>query len=209
MKRAFVIAVAVLGLACTSRSQTIIRSDTFTFGAYQCLSCTSLAPILTWDGSDPANPPYPDGMGYVSISAAGISGIDVPYFLGRNDDGLGYLNNGYLEPCNPAAWGTPTWTIGDGTNNGDTYTVTAATSCPYFTGEYGTFENSNNRLDSFNVTATYTRKFVRTCSRYICRTHPVDTLQGGSGTITEWDISTGTPTPDMLVGGGTGGGGSH
>jgi len=177
-----VILLLGLLLPCHSKAQTpsypVLLSDTFTFD--------KTTAIISWDGSDPANPPYPYQMGGVILNNVGISGIDVPFQLG-------YLNNGFLEPCNPAAWGVKTWTIGDGTNAGDTYTVSASTTCPYFTGEYGNYENSNNRLDGFSITATYVRTFKRTCGRYRCVTFPVDTLQGGTGTITEWDITPQAP----------------
>jgi len=188
MKRIALALAALVLAAAGARAQNypVHISDTFSFDG--------TTAIIAYDGVTPANPPngaqaqFPYYMGAVELNNVGISGISVPYDL-NDSRGYGYLNNGYLQPCDGVAWGAKTWTIGDGTHAGDTYQVSASTTCPYFTGEYGTYENSNNRLDGFNVTATYVRTFVRTCGRYRCTTNPKDTLQGGTGTITEWDIT--------------------
>jgi len=197
---AIVAAIVSLGFAGTAGAQTttypVLLSNTFTFSGYPTSQPGTVVSITSYDGNTPANPPdgaqaqFPYHMGSVELSNAGISGISVPFELG-------YLNNGDLEPCDPGQWGAKNWIVGDGSlNTPGTYTVTASTTCPYFTGEWGTYLNSNNRLDGFNVTATYTREIVPSCGRFGCRGfHPVDTLQGGTGTITEWDITPPPSTP--------------
>ena len=146
------------------------RTDTFTFNAQSA--------ITSWDGSDPANPPYPYAMGAVGLTSQFGGGygsaVDIPFELG-------YLNNGYLNPCDPITFSGKTWTVGDGTHSGDSFYVTGATTCPYFTGEYGSSGNSSNILDGFSVKATYVRTFVRVCGRYSCKLSPRDTLSGGTG----------------------------
>jgi len=150
------------------------RSDTFTFNAQ--------SSITTWDGSDPANPPYPYHMGSVNLTNP-FPGINVPFELG-------YLNNGGLEPCDPLAWGTKTWIIGTGTKTGDSYVIPASTTCPYFTGEYGTYLNSENFLDGFNILVAYIRTFHTVCGRFVgCHQVPSDAVSGGTGTVTQTDIS--------------------
>ena len=141
------------------------RTDTFAFDKTNA--------ITSWNGSDPANPPYPYEMG--SVSLGNQSGIAIPFQLG-------YLNNGDLEPCDPITWGAKTWIIGNGTHSGDTYTLPGSAACPYFTGEYGTSGNSSKTHDSFSVTVTYVRTLRRVCYRGGCTTQVTDTEQGGMGT---------------------------
>ena len=153
------------------------RTDTFVFN--------NQSAITSWDGSDPANPPYPYGMGAVcltSICGGGYgSGIEIPFQLG-------YLNNGFLSPCNALTFSGKTWVIGDGTHNGDTYVITGSTLCPYFTGEYGTSGNSYNILDGFSVSVKYVRNFQRLCGRTGCHLFPVDMLQSGTGVAQQTEI---------------------
>jgi hypothetical protein len=180
MVRRFIFPILAVLLFVTNqaKAQTVSLSNTFVFNAN--------SQITSWDGSDPANPPYPYEMGAVSLNSSFGSGygsaIDVPFQLG-------YLNNGYLSPCNPIAFGQKVWTIGNGTHTGDTFTVSGSTTCPYFTGEWGTYENSNNRLDGFSVTATYVRTSHTACRYGRCTTYYTDTLQGGSGTVTDSTIN--------------------
>jgi len=185
-------AVAVLGLACTSRAQsvppgTVIRSDTFTFAKD--------GAITSYDGSDAAACianitacPYPYEMGGVAVPSFG--GIDVPFQLG-------YLNNGMLEPCDPMVWQPKVWTIGDGVtlHDGDAYTVSGSTTCPYFTGEYGPnyppppAQPSTNLLDGFSVTANYVLVKHVSCRYGRCFTSYTNLLQGGSGVVKETTIN--------------------
>ena len=183
MKRALAIAVLGLAFVCTSRAQDRTNggfSDTFAFDKNR--------QITSWDGSDPSNPPYPYDMGGVSLmtdfSHGYGSAISAPFQLG-------YLNNGDLSPCDPLTLGPKMWTIGDGTNIGDTFTQHGTTTCPYFTGEWGTYNNSNNRLDGFSVDATYTIvQGPRTCPRYHPCYYPhLTVLVGGTGTITDTIIN--------------------
>jgi hypothetical protein len=165
-------AVLFLALSVSMFAQTFQpRSDTFVFD--------SRGLINSWDGSDPANPPYPYAMGSINLTTPGIV---VPWELG-------YLNNGYLVPCDPIVYGPITWVIGDGTHSGDTYTKPGATTCPYFTGEYGSSGNSWNILDGFSVTVTYVRQFVRSCYRGRCHNYVNDVLQGGNGTLSQTEIN--------------------
>lgn len=165
-------------LAVSAKAQTVSFSDTFAFN--------NNSQITSWNGSDPANPPYPYEMGAVSLNSSFGGGygsaIDVPFQLG-------YLNNGYLSPCNPIAFGAKVWTKGDGTHTGDTFSVSGSATCPYFTGEYGNYENSNNRLDGFSVTANYIRTAHTACRYGRCTTYYTDTLQGGTGTVTDSTIN--------------------
>jgi len=203
---ALTLVLALAPLGARAQNYPVLISDTFTFDG--------TTAIVAYDGATPANPPngaqaqFPYHMGDVVLINAnpypssgppnyvGISGIDVPFDL-NDSRGYGYLNNGQLRPCNSVDWGAKNWTIGDDTtrNLGDTYTVSASTTCPYFTGEYGTYENSNNRLVGFSVTATFTlTSFTKHCPRgRPCYFTPNFTLQGGTGTITEWDITPSTP----------------
>src|ERR1700758_1822376 len=131
------ITLAVLAVACClpSYAQTFsARTDTFVFD--------KTSAITSWNGSAP----YPYHMGAVILTGPNGPGIIIPFELG-------YLNNGYLVPCDPIAWSAKTWVIGTGANNGDTYVVSGSTTCPYFTGEYGTSGNSADVLDGFSVTA--------------------------------------------------------
>ena len=137
MKRAL-LAAAVLMLSfvtASAKAQTVVLSGAFVFN--------SNSQITSWNGSDPATPPYPNEMGAVSLYSSFGGGygsaIDVP-------SQLGFLNNGYLSPCNPISFGPKTWTSGSGTQSGDKYTVSGSTTCPYFTGEYGNYDNSDQLL---------------------------------------------------------------
>src|SRR5215472_12021457 len=120
--KAIALAIAILGLASFTAAQDRSQggfSDTFVFDRN--------SQITSWDGSDPSAPPYPGDMGAVSLrtSFGGSYGsaIDAPFQLG-------YLNNGFLAPCDPLTLGPKVWTIGDGTNIGDTFTQYGATTCP-------------------------------------------------------------------------------
>src|ERR1700739_939331 len=180
MKRAL-LAAAVLMLSfvpVSTKAQTVSFSDTFAFN--------NNSQITSWNGSDPSNPPYPSEMGAVSLNSSFGGGygsaIDVPWQFG-------FLNNGYLSPCNPIAFGSKVWTKGDGTHTGDAFSVSGSTTCPYFTGEYGSYDNSNNRLEGFSVTASYVRTVHTVCRYGKCTTYYVDGLQGGSGTVTDSTIN--------------------
>ena len=177
--------VAVLGLllGATARAQDRSQggfSDTFTFDKN--------GNIISWNGSDPNTPPYPYEMGAVSLNTPFGGGygsaIDVPFQLG-------YLNNGILNPCNPLTRGPQVWTNGNGSNVGDTFTQHGTTTCPYFTGEWGTYNNSTNRLDGFSVDANYiVAQGPRTCPRFRPCYYPhIIVLTGGTGTITDTIIN--------------------
>lgn len=176
----FVLAVVTFCsfLVMSAMAQTVVLSETFAFNGN--------SQITSWNGSDPANPPYPDEMGAVSLNSSFGGGygsaIDVPFQLG-------FLNNGYLSPCNPIAFGPKTWTVGNGTHSGDVYTVSGSTTCPYFTGEYGNYDNSNNRLDGFSVTATYVHNGHTSCRYGRCVTYYIDVLKGGTGVVTDSTIN--------------------
>jgi hypothetical protein len=168
--------VSALPAAAQDRSQGEF-SDQFTFDGNGI--------ITEWDGVPNA---YPYDMGAVSLlsSFGGSYGsaIDVP-------NELGYLNNGFLAPCDPMVLGDKVWTVGDGTHIGDAFTQHSTTTCPYFTGEWGTYNNSNNRLDGFSVDANYVYvKGKRTCPRFKPCYYPVVVvLAGGSGTVTDTIIN--------------------
>ena len=179
MKKVIALAVLALSLlAVSAKAQAVPASDTFTFN--------SSSQITSWNGSDPANPPYPYEMGAVSLTSSFGGGygsaIDVPFQFG-------FLNNGYLSPCNPIAFGPKTWIVGNGTHSGDVYSVSGSTTCPYFTGEYGNYDNSNNLLDGFSVVATYVHTGHTSCRYGRCITYYIDVLRDGTGTITETTIN--------------------
>jgi|HubBroStandDraft_6_1064221.scaffolds.fasta_scaffold00134_8 hypothetical protein len=167
--------LAVLMCAVGAQGQAVPSSDTFTFGAgAQCSS------ITTWNGVSGA---YPQDMGAICLFQGDENGgygsfLDVPWQLG-------FLNNGYLAGCDPLTWQPKVFTLGDGTHNGDTFTVAGATTCPYYTGEYGTYEDSNNRLDGFSVVASYTVVARRSCGRFGCHTYLSNVLTGGTGVVSE------------------------
>jgi hypothetical protein len=153
-----------------------VPSAAFTFGPGAI--CES---ITSWNGDSNA---FPNEMGGICLHQVdpltGLAGsyIDVPFQLG-------FLNNGYLAGCNVISWQTKVFTLGDGTHAGDTYTTAGSTSCPYYTGEYGTYQDSNQRLDGFNVVADYTMKQFRTCGRYGCHNYLQPVLTGGTGEVVE------------------------
>ena len=104
--------------------------------------------------------------------------IDVPFELG-------FLNNGYLAGCDPISFGAKVYTVGDGTHAGDKFSVSGSTTCPYYTGEYGTYLDSDHRLDGFNVTANYVISTSRVCGRFGCHAYLTTTLTGGAGEVVE------------------------
>jgi hypothetical protein len=168
-----ILALLTLSVPLCAQNLTFYpRTDTFVFD--------KAGEITSWDGSDSANPPYPYSMGSVNLSSP-FPGIDIPFQLG-------YLNNGFLQPCDPIAWEAKVWVIGDGTHKGDTYTLSGSTACPYFTGEYGASGNSYNIADSFSVVATYVRNFIKTCGHGHCIVLPKDTLSGGTGVAQQKEI---------------------
>lgn len=183
MKR--VIAGLVLALALfaiSAKAGTVVLSDTFTFGGP--VGVASCSNIATWDGSATT---YAEDMGAICLNQGDTYGgygsfLDVP-------EQLGYLNGGYLAGCNPIAFGPKVFTVGDGTHSGDAFTVSGSTTCPYYTGEWGTYENSNNRLDGFSVVANYTVVQHRSCYRGRCVTYFTNVLQGGSGVVTDSTIN--------------------
>jgi uncharacterized protein YceK len=164
--------VALTLSGVSAKAQTVVLSDTFTFnGTIPCSTITSL------DGSTAG---YPNSIGTICLNQGDPSGgygsfLDVPFQLG-------YLNNGYLS-CDPLAWQPKLWTLGDGTHNGDTFSVTGSTTCPYYTGEYG--GSSNNLSIGFSVVANYTVVEHRSCYRGRCINYFTNILQGGTGTVTE------------------------
>jgi hypothetical protein len=180
MRKALLATLALLVMsaipaAAQDRSQGGF-SDQFTFDA------NSL--ITTWNGVTNA---YPYAMGSVSLVNVNYygSGIDVPFQLG-------YLNNGELLSCLPMNFGPQIWTIGTGTAVGDTFFQSSTTTCPYYTGEYETYLNSNNRLDGFSVVAKYVYVLSnkRICPRFKPCYYPIiPKLAGGTGTITDTIIN--------------------
>ncbi len=178
MKKAITRGLLAIGLLAllvlstpSAKAQTVVLSDNFTFnGTTPCSSITS------WNGDPNA---YPEDRGSICLNQGDSYGgfgsfLDVPFQLG-------FLNNGYLAGCNPLAWGPKTFTIGDGTHNGDAFKVAGSTTCPYYTGEYG--GASNNLLVGFNVVASYTVVQHRSCNRGRCITYFTNVLQGGMGTV--------------------------
>jgi hypothetical protein len=180
MKKLMVLLLALVPIK--AQAQAVPSYNNFAFNASSV--------ITSWNDSDPANPPYPEDMGKVSLqtdlSGGYGSAISVP-------QQLGYLNHGELSPCDHINFDPKVWTSGDGTHSGDTFTQHGSTSCPYFTGEWGTYQNSNNRLDGFSVDANYvhtiTTKVV--CGRGGCVKQITikDTLTGGKGTVTETTLT--------------------
>jgi hypothetical protein len=174
MKRALlVVALLVVG---GNASAQVNFSNNFAFD--------DKGTITSWDGVPNA---YPGDMGAVSLytSFGGTFGsaISVPFRLG-------YLNNGDLAPCDPVVWGIKTWLVGDGKHNDDTYTIHAETTCPYFTGEWGTVNNSDHRLDGFSVDAIFITVLVCKQDRWHRCLKPVVylptyVLTGGTGTVTD------------------------
>lgn len=153
-------------------AQTFVsQTDSFNFdknGAITSWTLTHSIPI----------PLDPSALGSVSFTGAGYQqGIVVPFQLG-------YLNNGYLVPCNPITMSAMVWTKGNGKNAGDEGFETGSTACPYFTGEYGTDGNSSKTYDSFSVIADYTVVIVVEHPRFHPPVDvPVPVLTGGTGAI--------------------------
>jgi hypothetical protein len=177
MKLRLALLALTLALAIPSHAQSTypVPTASFTFGPG-----TVCSTITSWNGNPNA---YPYEMGGICLSQGDPSGgpgsyIDVPFQLG-------FLNNGYLADCNSIAWQSKVFTQGDGTHAGDSYTIAGSTTCPYYTGEYGTYQDSNNRLDGFNVVASYTIQQFRSCSRYGCHYYLKSVLTGGTGEVVE------------------------
>jgi hypothetical protein len=175
MKKVISVALLMLFtiLVTVSRAQSYpVPSASFTFGpGATCSTITSLngAPTEQSAGiclhqGDPLG-------GYGSF-------IDVPFELG-------FLNEGYLAGCDPIAFGPKVYTLGDGTHAGDKFTVSGSTTCPYYTGEYGAYLDSDHRLDGFSVTANYIISTSRVCGRFGCHTYLTTTLTGGTGEVVE------------------------
>jgi hypothetical protein len=102
--------------------------------------------------------------------------LDVPFQLG-------FLNNGYLAGCNTITWDPKVFTIGNGSHNGDAFTVHGSTTCPYYTDEYGA--SVSHFLDGFSVDANYTVLQHRSCNRGRCITYFTNVLLGGNGEATQ------------------------
>lgn len=169
--RKLVFVLAVLSFAVSAKAQTVVLSNNFTFAA------GSPCSAVTYDTG---------GIGTICLNQGDTYGgygsfLDVPFQLG-------YLNNGYLS-CDPLVWQPKLWSIGDGTHNGDVFSVAGITTCPYYTGEYGTDFNSNNRLEGFSVIANYTVVEHRSCYRGRCINYFTNVLQGGTGTVTDSTIN--------------------
>jgi hypothetical protein len=164
------LALFVMGITVSTKAQTITRSATFTFG-----SPAPCSNITSWNGVANA---YPDMGGICPYQGDTYGGygsfLDVPFQLG-------FLNNGYLAGCNPLTWGQKTFTNGDGTHAGDTFTQPAVTNCPYYTGEYGdpSLSVGWSIVGSFAVVShTY-------CGRYGCHTFLSTVLKSGTGVVVE------------------------
>jgi len=182
-----ILTFALLALSATiSNAQTVVKSHTFAFTGP--VPANALCDQITsWDGSDPAYPPYPGDMGAICLySGDGAptspgSGLYTPY-------ALGYLNNGDLAGCDSIVWGPKVWTVGDGTHTGDKYSISGSTTCPYYTGEYGPNSPSAHLLDGFQVTANYTITKRVSCRYSRCFTSYLATLLGGTGVAEETEL---------------------
>ena len=186
MNKIALLIVAVFLCAVSVKAQTV-RSDTFLFAAPSTPTATC-EQITSWDGTDPAIPPYPYDMGSICLSTGDGaptspgSGIFVPFQLG-------YLNNGDLAGCDAIVWQPKVWVAGDGTHAGDKYTISGSTTCPYYTGEYGPDSPSAHLLDGFSVVADYTMVQKRACPRFRpCYYYLVGVLQGGEGVVEETEL---------------------
>jgi hypothetical protein len=167
MKLKLAVLVIFCAVAISADAQAMPSANAFTFNAS--------SNIISWNGSDPANPPYPLDMGKVSLDTQFGGGwgasISVPWQLG-------YLNHGELNDCLKITnWGPRVFTKGDGTHAGDTFTETGSTTCPYF--------NSNNLQDGFGVVASYIVKQNKSCGNGRCIYYFTYPLTGGTGTVTE------------------------
>lgn len=179
----FILTLAAL-CASPAKAQTLTKSfsQDFTFGpSYSTQyssgspTCSPITSITGWSGTGGGEVCY--GSDYYGAN------IDVPFQLG-------FLNNGYLDPCSQMHFGAPVWLKGNATTVGSIYYINGSTTCPYFTGEYGTDFNSNDRLDGFTVMIEHSiASSYKTCRLGRCVTHYVDIVTGGTGTITDWLIN--------------------
>ena len=163
------LALLVVGLfAVPARAQTIVLSATFTFGST--VTCSN---ITSWNGGSTA---YPEDMGSICPNQGDLYGgygsfLDVPWQLG-------FLNNGYLAGCNPLTNGQKTFTSGDGTHNGDTFTWPASTTCPYYT-------TAGGLSVGFSIVGSFTVAKHQSCRYGRCITWFTNVLNSGTGIVEE------------------------
>jgi hypothetical protein len=151
------IAISCLLFAVPSRAQ---QSATLTFGAPGSSNCSR---ITEWNGVTNA---YPEDMGEVCFNFYPnfYSGILIPWQLG-------FPNNGFLPTCEPTVWGAKTYTKGNGTQAGDTFSQTMTATCPY-----------NVTLE---VTGSFVVEQITHCYYRRCFTTYANVLESGSGTVTD------------------------
>jgi hypothetical protein len=174
-KAALALALFVVGGNAVSVQQFVPTSATFSFTAPTHNAVCEV--ITSWNGVPNA---YPQDMGAVCFN--GDNGYGSSLFVPSE---LGFLNNGFLSPCDAIAWDPKNFTLGDGTHSGDLFSVHGSAACPYFVDEYGA--DVSHFLVSFTVDANY-QVVIKTV--YSPRSHRyVSTLGyallGGSGEVTQ------------------------
>jgi hypothetical protein len=115
----------------------------------------------SWNGTS-----YPADNGEFCINyEPTVSGITIPYELG-------FPNNGYLLQSCTMTFGSPVYTSGNGTQVGDTFSISGSATCNYNV-------NITSFTQNFVVTSVVTH-----CRYGKCITDVNYSLIGGSGTVT-------------------------
>lgn len=159
--------LCLLVMSANVSAQTTLTA-TFTYGPLYGSPGTTCSNILSWNGVPNA---YPEDMGAVCTGQADPDSGPEPYysFLGVPWQ-LGFQS---LGACN-ITWGARTYARGDGTHTGDTFNWPATSSNCY---------NAPNV--TFTTIGSYTVTMHTSCYRGHCITYAINTLQGGSGFVTE------------------------
>ena len=152
----------------------LAQSNTATFGWAGSTDSSQLVELANINGQ-----PVDQASGYAGaiqiVNGSFLWLLDLPSPL----DGVTFPNNGYLDCSSPIAFGAKQWgtrpngTKMDGTQAGDSYTLSGTTGCALPDG-----------TTAISITEFRTIVAQRYCRYGQCRTFLVDKMTGGSGTVT-------------------------
>jgi hypothetical protein len=198
MKLRLAVLSALLFVAVAAQAQTPPPPAEFTFAGTPPLpngTTPACSAITSWNGDSTI---YPEDRGAICLYQGSPSGgygayLSVPWQLG-------FLNNGFLEGCDPLKWDSKVFTIGNGTHAGDAFTVAGSTTCPYYVCEYGCA--TSDYLVGWSVVASYTVIQRKSCNLGRCVTYLTNVLTGGTGTVEETALTAFSHTEQTLSPGG-------